>query len=290
MARADVRVRCCNGAEPLHIVAANKSNAQAATAVIRALLAAGADALARIGDGWTALRYALQYNRSQAAEALLAAMPTDAVLEDLCAADTPLARQLLPAFVASRLPLTDAQWALVPIAPIPGLARALPAALACSGYQARQLVRCLPRPMPSACAPPLCAWCECSAACRSCPSSTCPSPSWSASYALRLATQALHRVPFPHSSAAHSLSPSIKRLIRASCKVPSGSPPQRGLCNCRSAQRSERGLWKSVSISGGSAPRRWCSDNSFGGRGGGGGRRYEVRPAPSTTFQIPPPC
>ena len=72
-------------------------------------------------------------------------MPTDAALEDLCTADEPLTNKLLPAFVARRLPLTVTQWALIPIAPIPGLARALPAALACSVDQARQVLRRLPQ-------------------------------------------------------------------------------------------------------------------------------------------------
>ena len=75
---------------------------------------------------------------------LSAAMPTGAALKDLCAAETASSRQLLPKFIASRLPLTDAQWALIPIAPRLRLARALPAALARSGDQARQLVRRLP--------------------------------------------------------------------------------------------------------------------------------------------------
>ena len=71
-------------------------------------------------------------------------MPTSAVREDLRASGYSLTRQLLPAFVASRLPLTDAQWALIPVTHAHGLARALPAALACSFDQARQVVRRLP--------------------------------------------------------------------------------------------------------------------------------------------------
>ena len=71
-------------------------------------------------------------------------MPTEAALGHLCSFTTALAHQLLPAFIADRLPLTDAQWALIPIAPLPGLCRILPAALACSVDQAGQLVRRLP--------------------------------------------------------------------------------------------------------------------------------------------------
>ena len=131
------------GAEPLD-TAAFDGNSEAEAAAVQALLAAGADALAKTDEGSTPLCEALQRNNSLAAKALLAAMPADAALEDLCTANTASARQLLPAFIASRLPLTDAQWALIPIAPCHGLGRALPAALACSGNQARQLVRRLP--------------------------------------------------------------------------------------------------------------------------------------------------
>ena len=145
VAGADVRFKDIDGAEPLH-AAPHNSNAQAAAAAVRALLAAGVEVLAKTNGGWTALRYALHWNNSHAAEALLEAMPTDSAMEDLCTADIPVARQLLPAFVTSRLPLTDAQWARIPAAPTPGLARALPAALACSVDQARQLVRRLPEP------------------------------------------------------------------------------------------------------------------------------------------------
>ena len=144
VAGADVHFKDIDGAVPLHAAPLN-SNAQAAAAAVRALLAAGSDALAKDKGGWTPLRHALHWNNSHAAEALLAAMPTDAALEDLWTADTPVAHQLHTAFVASRLPLTDAHWALIPVTPTtPGMARALPAALACSADQARHLVRRLP--------------------------------------------------------------------------------------------------------------------------------------------------
>ena len=131
------------GEEPVHKAACN-TNTEAAAAAVRALLVAGADALTFNYNGWTPLRYALQRNNSQAAEVLMAAMPTDAALEDLCRPESHLARQLLPAFIASRLPLTDAQWALIPNR-CPGLTCALPAALDCSVDQACQVVRCLRR-------------------------------------------------------------------------------------------------------------------------------------------------
>ena len=72
-------------------------------------------------------------------------MPADAVLADLCSVlETALARRLLDGFIVSHLPLTAAQWALVPVIRLPGLGRALPAALASSVDQARQVVRRLP--------------------------------------------------------------------------------------------------------------------------------------------------
>ena len=144
-AGADVRARTVNGFGPLHRAAWN-TNAEAAVAAVQALLPARADPLAKDGHGHTPLFWAFFFNKSQVAEALLAAMPTDAALKDLCNTTEPWACQLLPAFIANRLPLTDAQWALIPVAPRPGLCRILPAALACSGDQARQLVWRLPRP------------------------------------------------------------------------------------------------------------------------------------------------
>ena len=57
------------------------SNDQAVAAAVQALLAAGATATAMDDDGWTPLRYALLSINSLAAEALLAAMLTEAALE-----------------------------------------------------------------------------------------------------------------------------------------------------------------------------------------------------------------
>ena len=103
----------------------------------------------RLDDGRTPLRVALQQPHSparvQAAALLATAGPTQAVLEDLCSTGTVIARELLPDFVASRLPLTEAQWALIP-SPRPGLSHILPAALASSVSQAGQVVRRLPPP------------------------------------------------------------------------------------------------------------------------------------------------
>ena len=119
-AGADVRARTDGaGFGPLHLAIHNR-NALASAAAVQALLAAGADVLANYAYGHTSLRTALALDKPQAAEALLAAMPTEAALMDLCSPTTALARQLLPAFIADRLPLTDAQWALIPIAPRPG--------------------------------------------------------------------------------------------------------------------------------------------------------------------------
>ena len=143
-AGGDVRARTDRGFEPLHLVAFNFNAKASVQAAIQALLAAGADALAKEICGRTPLFWALNYNNSQASEALLAAMPTEAALKDLCSTVSDSANELLPAFIAARLPLTGTQWSLIPVAPLPGLARALPAALACSGDQARQLVRRLP--------------------------------------------------------------------------------------------------------------------------------------------------
>ena len=96
-------------------------------------------------NGGTPLLWALHLNQTHAADTLLAAMPTDAALEDLCGPGTDFAHQL-PSFIASHLPLAAALWALIPIAPIPGLARAPPASLACSVDHARQLAWRLPPP------------------------------------------------------------------------------------------------------------------------------------------------
>ena len=145
-AGADVRAKSDTGAEPLHLAVGQGNGVEAQAAAVQALLASGADAQAKNRNGDTPLPYALDSKNSQTAEDLLAAMPTDAALEDLCGFASPFARQMLSSFVASRLPLTDAQWALISITPAPGLARTLPAALACSVNQARQLVWCLPPP------------------------------------------------------------------------------------------------------------------------------------------------
>ena len=142
-AGADVRVKSIFGAGPLQWAAWNDCN-EAAAAAVRVLLAAGADALDEESGGRTLLLTTLDLNKSQAAEALLAAMPADAALVNMCTSESPLAHQLLPRFIANHLPLAEAQWALIPITSHIRLACALPAALASSAAQARQLVRRLP--------------------------------------------------------------------------------------------------------------------------------------------------
>ena len=134
-----------DGEEPLHWAAQNQ-NAEAASAAVQVLVAAGADALAKDTCGVTPLRLALrQPNSKLAAKAasLLTVGPVEAVLVDLCGAKTDISQQLLPDYVAINVPLTNDQWACIP-SPCPGLSRALPAALACSVFQARQVMRRLP--------------------------------------------------------------------------------------------------------------------------------------------------
>ncbi|KAL4419858.1 hypothetical protein ABPG75_006956 [Micractinium tetrahymenae] len=77
-----------------------------------------------------------------AARLLLKACTTADAAAELMAAG-PAAWSLFWDLVAARLPPAEAEWALLP-APCPGLLPALPAALACSLEQARQLVRRLP--------------------------------------------------------------------------------------------------------------------------------------------------
>ena len=143
-AGADVRAESDLGEfQPLHY-AADNHNAQASAAAVQALLAAGADALAEDDEGETPICKSFFRGTSVTAEILLAAMPTNAALEELINYGTPVTRQLFPGFIASRLPLTAVQWMFIPIGPLPGLGRALPAALASSADQARQVVRRLP--------------------------------------------------------------------------------------------------------------------------------------------------
>ena len=108
------------------------------------LQAAPGSATARDSEGDTPLIWALTGwpGCTAAARRLAAAMPAHAALAALATAGT-LALPLLADCVAAHLPLSDAQWALVP-APCPGLGRALPAALECSAAQAAQVARRLP--------------------------------------------------------------------------------------------------------------------------------------------------
>ena len=145
----DVRAKGSYGRNPLHHAAAYQN--VGAAAVVQALVAAGADGRAKDRNRQTPLQ--LLFRRpftpelAAAAAELLSAEQTDAGLEAIrFTADPRYSRQLLPGFIASHLPLTDAQWALIPTDPRLGLARALPTVLAFSVGQASQLVRRLPPP------------------------------------------------------------------------------------------------------------------------------------------------
>ena len=105
--------------------------------------------------GRTPLMAAIYESHMDVAALLVAAMPTDAALSSLqhmtflsvslfsSGTDPAIIRPLFADVVASHAPLTDAQWAHIPSS-CQGLSRALPAALACSADQARQVVRRLP--------------------------------------------------------------------------------------------------------------------------------------------------
>ena len=141
------------GVQPLHRAAFNQ-NAEAAAAAVSALLAAGSDTQVTTDNGSTPLGLALTHppspQRLTVAALLAAAGLVGAVLADMCASATDMARQLVPSFLASHAPaLTEAQWTsvwtLIPTpCPFPHLGRYLSAALACSDDQAGQLVRRLP--------------------------------------------------------------------------------------------------------------------------------------------------
>ena len=106
--------------------------------------------MAEKGLGRTALFLALQFPhwsspRLEVVSLLMGAVASGAALQDLCSANTVMSRRLLPGFLVRTLPLSDAEWALIP-APWqgPSLSCVLPGALAKSHGQARQLVRRLP--------------------------------------------------------------------------------------------------------------------------------------------------
>ena len=114
-------------------------------AVVRLLLeTAPAAATAETFDGFSPLRIAFDHGHVSVARAVLGTGPAAAALAALAAggetALPPFADSLL---APSRLPLTAANWALLP-SPCPGIERALPAALACSPDQAAQVARRLP--------------------------------------------------------------------------------------------------------------------------------------------------
>lgn len=132
-----------NGWLPLHAAAARGH-----PRVVQLLLQAAPEAASAIAEqGGSPLQLALQVLHvsprfHQAARRLVAAGQATAALQSLAAAGAP-AMPLLAECLRAHLPLTDAQWALVPV-PCPGLGHALPVALSCSPEQAAQLVRRLP--------------------------------------------------------------------------------------------------------------------------------------------------
>ena len=176
-AGSDVRARDNEGSEPLHWAADNE-NAEAATMAVQVLMAAGADVRAQKGNGRTPSHYASSRGNHDAALALLAAGanllvkdedgetpldtvfsgdlahedgmdmaaalvragPAGDVLEALCSSQLQgSAQRLFRTAIASHLPLSRRQWALIPAHHSP-LSSALPAALAHSVDQASHLV------------------------------------------------------------------------------------------------------------------------------------------------------
>ena len=159
-AGADLQTKDRHGWEPLHSAVRNWS-AEAAVAAMQALLSAGSDAWAVVNNGYTPLW--LTFGRSAypndlngqinngalVASVLLVSGHTDTALEELQYAQLTYAELLLPDFIVDRSPLTAAQWDSVwallhPADPCPGLGRVLPTALACSEFQAWQVVCRLP--------------------------------------------------------------------------------------------------------------------------------------------------
>ena len=134
-----------DGRLPLHRAAAAGHEA-----VVRLLLdAAPQAATATTADGGTPLQIALLHGHTSSARVLLSAGPAAAVLSALAAAAAaPAGADATSLFLdfllaPGRLPLTAANWALVPLL-CPDIERALPTALACGPDQAAQVVHRLP--------------------------------------------------------------------------------------------------------------------------------------------------
>ncbi|PRW58720.1 ankyrin repeat-containing protein [Chlorella sorokiniana] len=137
------------GDYPLHAAAA-----AGLPDAVRLLMAAAPEAITAPGrTGLTPIELALGNNtlqhttgaqRQAAARLLLAAAPAADLLPALQRAGRERGWALIPNAVALHLPLSDDEWDLVPYN-LPGLGAALPAALAHSREQTRQLMRHLPR-------------------------------------------------------------------------------------------------------------------------------------------------
>ena len=111
-------------------------------AAVLLLAAAPEAAAARNTLGWLPLQQALERQHMDAARCLLAAGPAAEVVNILLR-NGQAALPLFADFVVARLPLSEHQWARLPT-PCPALGRALPAALAHSASQTRNLVQHLP--------------------------------------------------------------------------------------------------------------------------------------------------
>lgn len=130
------------GDTPLHEAAARGDSAVIQLLLDAAPEAAAATNASRLTPLGTALRNRQATARGMAVHCLLPATPTAVVLSELASAGA-AGLCFYPDAIAARLPLSAAEWAMLP-ASCPGLGRALPAVLAHSPAQARQLVHHLP--------------------------------------------------------------------------------------------------------------------------------------------------
>ena len=128
-----------SGCTPLHHAAESAPSAAASQLL---LAAAPETAEARNLHGQRPLDLAIYDRRLDTIRCLLAAAPTLTALQELSQGGEAM-QPVFVNFIPARLPLSDAEWALVP-SPCSGLGRALPAALAQSSTQASRLVQHLP--------------------------------------------------------------------------------------------------------------------------------------------------